>query len=631
MRMGSSGPSGRHGAAVVLGLAVVALLVLPSAGGPTFPGTAPARSPARFGPADENAAAGWVGISTAGAPAPPGRLAGGLAYSPVAGYSVLFGGCTRHLCPAGDTWKYESGNWTNLTATLSPAPAPRYGAVLVFDAADGSLILFGGQGSSAMLNDTWAFTGGTWTPLTAAGHAPSPRAFAQAAFDPGRDAVVLFGGRSPTGATLDDTWAFAGGVWTNLTGTSPESPPPRSAGGFAWDAPDGAAVLFGGAGANGAPRNDTWSFGATGWTNLTTAAGTAPAARTNTTLAFDAGRSALLLFGGEGVGTAFSDTWAFSAGRWTALTANLSASPGPRYGSMSTYDASDGYLLLFGGMLGGSRYATWALLSPLNVTISGSPATLAPGLPVTLTAEISGGLPPYTASWQFGDASPAVAGLVAAHTYAAAGTYLVVVSVDDATFATAGANLSLAVRYTPLNVTIHASAGPAVVGGSLTFSAVVSGGVAPYAFSWSAAAGLCTGRQGPVLSCTPTAPGSFEVGVTVTDASGLSAASGLSVVIGTSPGSGSATRSSPAPSSIGGSAGAWVVLVPLAVALAGGAAVLVLVLLAGRRRRARAQERPLCYAVPAWSETPPEYHPVPSQGSAVEAWSRTEPPGGPSP
>ena len=74
---------------------------------------------------------------------------------------------------------------------------------------DGSVLMFGGQGTHGSLADTWVFASGVWTPLKPT-HSPTPRASASLAYT-GSGQPLLFGGRylpSPGthGPFLNTTW-----------------------------------------------------------------------------------------------------------------------------------------------------------------------------------------------------------------------------------------------------------------------------------------------------------------------------------------------------------------------------------------------------------------------------------------
>jgi hypothetical protein len=69
---------------------------------------------------------------------------------------ILFGGRGIHdLVPLNDTWKWEAGQWTQLTPTPSQrVPSPRYNATLTL--TDKYAILVGGANSQTkILNDFW--------------------------------------------------------------------------------------------------------------------------------------------------------------------------------------------------------------------------------------------------------------------------------------------------------------------------------------------------------------------------------------------------------------------------------------------------------------------------------------------
>ncbi len=88
---------------------------------------------------------------------------------------------------------------------------------------------------------------------------------------------------------------------------------------------------------------------ATGWTNVTGNA-SGPSPRCCSMMTYDAHDGYLLLFGGGGssCGGACNDTWAWRDGHWFQIGTSR-APPAREWGTM-TYDPFDGYVLLFGGL-----------------------------------------------------------------------------------------------------------------------------------------------------------------------------------------------------------------------------------------------------------------------------------------
>jgi hypothetical protein len=188
-------------------------------------------------------------------------------------------------------------------------------------------------------------------------------------------------------------------TWTNLTAevSGGPAPPWRIDPGLAYDAADGYVVLYGGLSPLGLPLNDTWTFAHGAWRNLTASLPSAPPPLGMPAMTYDAADGYVLLFGGL-VANGFppqylAETWAFHNGSWTNLTGTVGAAPGPRYGASLAYDPSDGVSVLYGGCCrSGSYYNdTWTYRGgtwhPLG--IKGPFARFGAGL---APAETSGGL-----------------------------------------------------------------------------------------------------------------------------------------------------------------------------------------------------------------------------------------------
>ena len=133
------------------------------------------------------------------------------------------------------------------------------------------MLVFGGvrPGLGPDLNDLWALSlGGTqaWQELHPAGAAPPKRAAVVAVHDPSRERMIVFGGQQ-SGLVMDDTWALMLGpepAWVSLSPYFGAAPEGRSVAAGAFDPARGELVLFGGYSSRpGGPENlgDTWRLG----------------------------------------------------------------------------------------------------------------------------------------------------------------------------------------------------------------------------------------------------------------------------------------------------------------------------------------------------------------------------------
>jgi hypothetical protein len=131
---------------------------------------------------------------------------------------------------------------------------------------------------------------------------------------------------------------------------------------------------------NGGPNSGSqwWSYVGGVWTNLTNGSG--PPTRNGQMMTYDAADGFIVLFGGLGFSsvshfqTAMNDLWKWSAGAWTQV--KPTTSPLIRTYGMMTYDGKDGYVLLFGGLQRGPVLNdTWKFVagSWTKITTGASP------------------------------------------------------------------------------------------------------------------------------------------------------------------------------------------------------------------------------------------------------------------
>ena len=243
------------------------------------------------------------------AASPPPLESASLAYDQASHQLILFGG-EGPGGPVAASWAWDGVTWI----PLSPAAAPpaRYGAAMDYHDAGHVLVLFGGFASpTTPLADTWLWDGTTWTARTPAATPPA-RGQAGLAFDAGHGVSVLFGGTTGS-QPLGDTWAWDGTSWSQQH--SQVSPAPRFDMVAAGDPLLPGTVLFGGSagGGGGTAQADTWRWDGASWAELAVAGG--PPARSGAAQAFDLGAHQLLVFGGAGAdGAPLGDLWSLKAG-----------------------------------------------------------------------------------------------------------------------------------------------------------------------------------------------------------------------------------------------------------------------------------------------------------------------------
>src|SRR6266568_4748623 len=152
---------------------------------------------------------------------------------------------------------------------------------------------------------------------------------------------------------------------------------------------------------------------------------------------------------------------------------------------------------------------------------------------ISFNSTATGGIPPYTFSWNFGESTSNVRGGTSlpntvTHTYTSAGTYTVTVNATDTNGKIGSASATVTVAA-PLAVTVS---GPSsgIVGVSVSFSAVASGGTSPYSFSWNFGDGTSL-ATGSAASHKYAVAGGYAVRVNATDTKGRLASASVSITI----------------------------------------------------------------------------------------------------
>ena len=326
----------------------------------------------------------WTEV-TPGVPmtSPPARSAHAMAWDPVRGVVVLFGGFGATNQALNDTWLWDGTAW--VLASPAMAPAARAGAAMAWDTIGQQIIMFGGEPSrgAGPLGDAWAWDGAGWAPLAAG---PPARAFAAMAVDGLQGGSVLHGGAATTFTALGDTWRWDGASWSNVTSSASPilhqttvaadadrrrvvafggrsgtlltnatlelvddrwidrtptgvRPAARERARMAYDQARKETILWGGV------DDGTWAWNGTSWRQVAPAA--ALPARTSAAMAYDAERQEVVLFGGLRLGSDRAETWIWDGATWTQRTPPTS--PAPRNAAALGYDPIARRIVLFGG------------------------------------------------------------------------------------------------------------------------------------------------------------------------------------------------------------------------------------------------------------------------------------------
>jgi hypothetical protein len=164
---------------------------------------------------------------------PTPRNSYAIAYDPVRGETVMFGGVQGNTF-FDETWILDARGWR--LASPGIKPLARTGAAMAYCGVLQSLILFGGADrNGGVFGDTWSWDG-AWVQLMP-GTSPSPRVgHAMTSYRPPERSVVLFGG-SPDGGGVNwrDLWAWNGSTWRGVE--APVSPQARPVSATTWKRP----------------------------------------------------------------------------------------------------------------------------------------------------------------------------------------------------------------------------------------------------------------------------------------------------------------------------------------------------------------------------------------------------------
>jgi uncharacterized protein (TIGR03437 family) len=133
-------------------------------------------------------------------------------YDPVRDQMLLYAGCSSGFgpCPQDDLWSFDlrTNLWTQINSPTKPPARERYG--VAYDLSRSRMVVFGGDGASGLLNDTWEYDPAVqnWTLATIDGDPPAPRNRHETTYAPDLKAIFFFGGNTAGGST-NELWMLA--------------------------------------------------------------------------------------------------------------------------------------------------------------------------------------------------------------------------------------------------------------------------------------------------------------------------------------------------------------------------------------------------------------------------------------
>ncbi|HEV7733480.1 MAG TPA: hypothetical protein VGR62_15035 [Candidatus Binatia bacterium] len=159
--------------------------------------------------------------------APPPRTESAMAYDPVRGVTVMYGG--RYFSPGGgnptgvygDVWEWDGTTWTQ----RPDGPGPRHLHAMVWDGERQRIETFGGRyNGTQQSGELWEYDGTSWTqrfpvgdPSYGPAGGPAARENFALAYDDDRKALVLHGGflgQPSLGRQYGETWELVADHWT---------------------------------------------------------------------------------------------------------------------------------------------------------------------------------------------------------------------------------------------------------------------------------------------------------------------------------------------------------------------------------------------------------------------------------
>ncbi len=439
-----------------------------------------------------------------------------MAYDPAEQAVVLLTNCQYCTSTVANlTWIFQNGTWHDVTKSVTP---PNAGPLAYDPAFGGMVMLVNGQ--------TWRFANDTWGRYTHFMQLPSPTEAGPLVYDPVEHRVILAG---------TQTWAFDGSNlsgfnWTQLNLTTNLPAPPGNA---TYDPITHRILAEGLIYSSNRNSNVTWELNGSGWVNVTRSFGDSPPLveeffrsymlDLDTPLVYDSTASYFVYLDTPAFRSNFSETWLLVdplsvslnqshglidlhqsvqyqlstlGGRYPYHLVILRAPPGCPEGSQGTI-LQESELTCTPQQSGNYNFSVRVsdaqgdevnLTLPLevhtapevSVVISPDPTTV--NVSVGLSAQMSGGTPPYRELWVWPNGTTETSATFQA-SWGSAGNYTVEEIATDSLGYAIETNRTVTVN---VGVRLHASVSATLAdaGEPVWFNASGFGGTAPLSYRW---------------------------------------------------------------------------------------------------------------------------------------------------
>ncbi|MGE5183616.1 MAG: hypothetical protein ACM31C_16205, partial [Acidobacteriota bacterium] len=267
---------------------------------------------------------------------PPARFRAAAVYDPLRRRTVLFGGQGASGA-LNDTWEWDGRKWTSVAATTPPAP--RGSHFLDYDTSARTVRLYGGDDGTSFYTDVQNYSGAGWAAQASAGRAQTSGS--TMSYHAGSNSLVTFGGKLvSTGAVTNQMWSWAGSWAQN----NPTLPTARFDTATAYDRARNRTVIYSGNPGNGGTLTDLWEWSGTAWSSVGFSGG--PGARAGHRLVYNPDAQKVVVFGSAN-STLTEDVWEWNGSIWhqPALVGTVT----PKYQTSLAYDAAHHSLVAFSG------------------------------------------------------------------------------------------------------------------------------------------------------------------------------------------------------------------------------------------------------------------------------------------